>query len=95
MFVVNFVGSSYASRIPVVRISEHFESLVNKYIMHHKVSYAIGKNTKSDGQSGPEAVVLPAYETYNAHGGIKDKEDIIPLPPTSMVLLMMVPVQAP
>ena len=68
---------------------------MNKNIMYHKVGHTISKYSKSNWKSGPKAIVLPANETANTHCGIKDKEEIVTLPPTPVIFEVMVFVDLP
>jgi hypothetical protein len=47
--MVDFVRSSYTSRITVVGVTPYFKTLVNKDIVHHKVGQPIGKYTYANG----------------------------------------------
>ncbi len=45
MFVVHFVCSSDGSQVPVVAVSEYFETLMDKNIVNQKVAKTINRNS--------------------------------------------------
>ena len=48
MFMMDFVRSSNAFCIPIVRIAKKLEALVDKDVMYHKIGNTISENTKSN-----------------------------------------------
>tara|TARA_R100000306_G_C4296970_1_gene103080 strand:+ start:228 stop:515 length:288 start_codon:yes stop_codon:yes gene_type:complete len=95
MFVVYFVRTPDTTGVPVIGVSEHFKTLVYKNIVHKKVGNPIGKNAQTDRQPCPKAIIAPSYKTTDADQGVKQKEIIVPLPPTAVVFVVMVFVQFP
>src|SRR5690606_39255925 len=90
MFVVHFMSSTYAAGVPIVRVSEHFEPLVYKNIVDKKIGNTIGKNTQPNGQSSQKSKIAPANKTADAYKGVKKKKIIVALPPTPVILVMVV-----
>jgi hypothetical protein len=90
MLMVNFMGTTNATSIPIIGVAKHFKSLMDEYIMDHKIGHTIGKNTKANRQASPKPITVPADKTKNAHNGVKDKKRIIAFPPTPVVFVMMV-----
>ena len=95
MFVVNFMCPSHAPGIPIVDISEYFETLVDKDIVHHKVCDAVGQNTKTQGPTIPKPGIIAQREQYHAHNSVKDEKGIIALEPGVMVLFVVIFVETP
>ncbi len=93
--MVHFVGAPDSSSIPIVGVPEHFETLVDKNIVHNKIGEPIGENPEPDGQSGPKSKIAPANKTTDAHQGIEQKEIVIALPPATVILMMVIFVQTP
>jgi hypothetical protein len=95
MFMVHLVGASHSFGVPVICIPENFEALMDKNIMHRKISNTVCKNAQSQGQTRPEPVVLPQQKESDAYRCIKYEEQVVALPPTTMVLMMMVFMEFP
>jgi hypothetical protein len=95
MFVVDFVGPSDPTCIPVVSIAEHFKALMNKNIMNEKIGQSISKNAKSNREASPKTIAVPTDKAKDTHDSVKNKERIIAFPPTSMVFVMMVFMEDP
>ena len=93
--MMNFVGTTNASRIPVIGVAEHFKSLVDKNIMNHKIGHTIGENTQAYRQTSPKPVTIPADKTKDAHNGVKYEKGIITFPPAPVIFVMMVFMQDP
>lgn len=92
---MDFMCTSNSARVKIVCISKHLKTLVNKDIMHKKVSHAIGENSKSDGKPGPKAKITPANKATDADQSIKNEKIIIAFPPTAVIFVVMVFVQFP
>lgn len=93
--MMHFVCPSNSARIPIVCIPEHFETLVNKYIVHKKISQTVCENPQTNGKPRPKAKIAPANKTANAYKCIKKKKIVVALPPTSVIFVMMVLVELP
>ncbi len=81
--------------IPVIGVSEHFEALVDEYIVHKKIGQTVCKNPQTNGKSRPKAKIAPTNKTPNANQSIKKKKIIVTFPPASVVFVVMVLVQIP
>ncbi len=53
VLVMHFVRSTNRFQINRIRITEHFESLVNENVMHQKIGETINRNAQSD----PEKII--------------------------------------
>jgi len=95
MFMVHFMCPSQAFCESVIRISENFEALVNKNIMNREISNSIGKNSKPNRQSDPNTIISPQQEESNTDNGVKNKKQVIALPPTVVVFLVVIPMKFP
>lgn len=93
--MVHFMGSSNAFCVPIISISEYFETLVDKNIVHKKIGKSISKNAQTNGQSSPKTEIAPTHKTAYTHHCIKNKEVIITFPPTAVIFVMMVFVNLP
>ena len=87
--------SSDSTCIPIISISEHFETLMDKNVMYKKIGQSVSENPQADGQSGPKAKIAPTYKTTNAHQRIKKKKVIVSFPPTAVVFMVMIFVKFP
>lgn len=81
MLMMDFMGPSNTSCVPVVCVPEHFESLVNKNIMDEEVSRPIGHNAQTYRPAIPEIGIGPKIEKSYAHDSIKNKESIVTFKP--------------
>lgn len=64
MFVMHFMGTADSFKIPVVRISEDFYTLMNKNIMYKKISGTVQGNPHTD----PEWSSITIKCTYSDAG---------------------------
>jgi hypothetical protein len=88
--MVNFMGSSYPSGIPVICISENFESLMNKNIVDHKIRSTIGHYSEPYWIPDPEISVIPKHNKTHTDHCVKNKKDIVPFKPGIVVLFVMI-----
>jgi hypothetical protein len=95
VFVVDLVRPAHSPGIPVIGFSEHFESLVDKDVMHQEIGNAVGKDTKADGKSLPERSGGPQIEKGHAHHGIENKKGVISFEPGVVILAVVIPVKDP
>ena len=95
MFVMNFVRTSQPFCVPIINISKILKPLMNKNIMHNKISRAICHNSQAYGKSRPKALVTPKVKAGHTHNGIENKKGVIAFKLAFVVFVMVVFVQAP
>jgi hypothetical protein len=95
VLVMDFMGAPDAPGVPVVRISEELEPLVDKNIVNHKIGDPVGQDTEAYWVALPERGIGRHHDKGHAHHGIKNKKGVIPLEPGIVVFAMVVPVEGP
>jgi len=90
-----FVCTSQPFCVPIIGVSKKLETLMNKNIMHYKISSAIRHNSQTDRKSCPKAFVTPEIKTGHTNDCIEDKKGIITLKPTFVIFVMVVFVKLP
>jgi hypothetical protein len=90
MFVVDFVSTSNPSSIPIIGVSKHLKTLMDKDIVNYKIGCSIGHNPQTNGKPCPEPFVTPEVKTSHAHYSIKNKKSIVALKPTVVIFVVMV-----
>jgi hypothetical protein len=81
MFVMNFMRPSQGFSIHRSRSSKQSKSLVNKDVMHQKISQTICKNPQTYSQSKLKNFQIPQQHKSHTNNGIKDKKHIISFKP--------------
>lgn len=92
--MVHFMGSSDSSEVPVVTVAHDFESLVNKNVVHQKITKSINCDTDTHEQAVIITVEHPKKHQQKTRNGENQKEQIVPFEETCMSL-MMIPMQQP
>jgi len=92
---MDFMGSPHTTRIPIVGFAKHFEALVDKNIMNHKIGDTVRQNTETDGPSLPKSSVVTNHDTSHAYHGVEYEKGIVAFKPRIVVFAMVVFMQAP
>ena len=79
--MMHFVGTSHGTCIKIIGISEHFETLVYKNVVNHKISKTIGENSKTNSQPNFKYPVAPQKEKSHTNKGINNKKRIVTFKP--------------
>ena len=95
MLVVNLMRSTDALGVPVVGVSKHLKTLMDKDVVHQEVGHTIGEDSQAYGQSCPKVVILPGNEAADAYCSIKKEKEIVAFPPATMVFFMMILMKGP
>lgn len=93
--MMDFMRSSHSTGVPVVCISEKFEALVYKNVVHHKIGDSITQNTKTDRKTLPKPRVVRNHYKRHAYNGVKNKEGIVAFKPRVVIFSMMVFMKTP
>ncbi len=89
MFMMHFMGSTNSPEIPVVTVSEYFESLMNKNIVHHKVTKTIKSNPYSHKQTEIVAIEYSKKHQQATWKSEDDKKGVISFKKAGMPLVMI------
>jgi hypothetical protein len=81
---------SHRFSIARIGVSEPLKTLMNKYIVHQKISQSITKDPNTNRQSIDKNAVLPQEKTTNTHECIKNKKNIISFKPRIVVFVVVV-----
>jgi len=93
--MVHFMGPSETLGITIICIPQPFKTLVDKNIVDGKVGDSVCQYPKTYRPSLPKIGPGARPEENHANYGIKDKKSVIAFKPGTVVLFMVVPVQAP
>jgi hypothetical protein len=94
MLVMHFMSTANCPEIPVVAVAENFESLVNEYIVHHKIAKSV--NGDSDAYVKLDVATGKDTEEHQQHAwDRKNQEEGIIFFKESCVPLMVIAVQDP
>jgi len=94
MFVMHFMGFSNGPEVSVIRIPQKVKSLVDKDIMHQKIS----KSIEGYAQSGPKHRVEVGesdHQAYDSRYGKYQEKQIVPLEKPFVFGNMMVTMELP
>ena len=95
VFVMHFMRPPDCFQINRIRFAEHFKTLMDKNIMHHKVSKTVNSDPKPDIEQIIGAGIKAKQKTCNAWRGKNHKEIIILFKKIAIVPLVVIVVQKP
>lgn len=92
---MDFMGPANPPRIPIVRIAEHFEALVDKNIVYQEVGSTVNQDAQPDRETVPEFSIVTEVKEPHTYNGIEYKKGIIPFEPGVVVFPVVILMQGP
>ena len=89
MFMVHLMRPPDGSYVCVPAFAEPFKTLVNDYVMHHKISEAISHHAETDGHQPPHVIDTSKYDRQHARDCENEKEAVIFLKKAWFYLVMI------
>jgi hypothetical protein len=95
VFVVNFMCLSQSDQVFVFGVFEPFKTLMNQYIVNHKIAKTICGDSAGNEKQIIESTLNAKIKKCNARNSKNDKENIVALKSVFVFWLMVICVKIP